>query len=129
MRRGLAVPVLAVALLLAGCSEESEPIEGEWVADGPQPPGYDDFGNHATIQVDDGKATLGTPPTRLCGGAAVTELDDDGGGTPKYRLAFPAPCVSVSVPTNLEVVVDGDALRATMTGLQGDQTFRFRRAE
>ncbi|MER0243080.1 hypothetical protein AAHZ94_13805 [Streptomyces sp. HSW2009] len=129
MRRILAVPVLAVALLLAGCSEESEPIAGEWVADGPQPPGYDDFGNHATIQVDDGKATLGIPPMRLCGGAAVTELDDSEGSTKKYRLAFPAPCMSVSVPTNLDVVVDGDTLRATLTGLQGDRTFRFRRAD
>ncbi|WEV27107.1 hypothetical protein OYE22_19320 [Streptomyces sp. 71268] len=131
MRRTLTVLVLAVALLLAGCSEESspEPIEGEWVADGPQPPGYSDFADRAVIQVDGSdEATLGTPPARLCGGAEVADTGEGGDGKREYRLAFGSPCVSANVPTSLEIVVDGDTLEAVPAGPPGAKTFRFRRA-
>ncbi|MFD5000943.1 hypothetical protein [Streptomyces buecherae] len=132
MRRTLAVPALAMALLLAGCSAESspEPIEGEWVADGPQPPGYADFADQAVLRVDEGgEATLGTSPTRLCGGAEVAEVDEGEGGERTYRLAFGSPCVSANVPTSLEIVVDGDTLEAVPPGPSGAKTFRFRRAD
>ncbi|MFD8386717.1 hypothetical protein ACFV2X_50930 [Streptomyces sp. NPDC059679] len=128
MRRTLAVTALAVGLLLVGCSEESEPITGEWAADGPQPPGFADFADRAIIRVDkDGKAVLGTSPMRLCGNAKVTAKDE--GDDTEYRIAFSSACVTVNVPVSLEVVVDGDTLEATPTGLQGGKPFRFRRAE
>ncbi|AGP51813.1 hypothetical protein M271_00880 [Streptomyces rapamycinicus NRRL 5491] len=119
---------LAVGLLLAGCSEESEPINGEWVADGPQPPGFADFADRAMIRVDkDGEATLGTSPMRLCGDAKATAKDESDGA--EYRIAFSSTCVTVNVPVSLDVVVDGDTLEATPTGLQGGKPFRFRRAD
>ncbi|AVZ71163.1 hypothetical protein SLUN_01745 [Streptomyces lunaelactis] len=130
MRRTLAVPAFAMVLLLAGCSEESEPITGEWVADGPQPPGFSDFADRAMIRVDkDGEALLGTSPMSLCGDAKVTAKDEDGGGGKEYRIAFSSACITVNVPVSLEVVVDGDTLEATPTGLQGGKPFRFRRAD
>ncbi|MFE6977084.1 hypothetical protein [Streptomyces sp. NPDC057682] len=128
MRRTLAVTALAVGLLLVGCSEESEPITGEWVADGPQPSGFSDFADLAMIRVDkDGKAILGTSPMRLCGDAKVT-AKDEGDGL-EYRIAFSSACITVNVPVSLEVVVDGDTMEATPTGLQGGKPFRFRRAD
>ncbi|MEU5031403.1 hypothetical protein [Streptomyces milbemycinicus] len=130
MRRTLAVTALAVGLLLVGCSEESEPITGEWVADGPQPPGFADFADRAIIRVDkDGEAVLGTSPMRLCGDAKVTAKGEGEGEGTEYRIAFSSACVTVNVPVSLEVVVDGDTLEATPTGLQGGKPFRFRRAE
>ncbi|MFG2583123.1 hypothetical protein [Streptomyces malaysiensis] len=128
MRRTLAVNALAVGLLLVGCSEKSEPITGEWVADGPQPPGFADFADRAMIRVDkDGEAVLGTSPMRLCGDAKVTAKDEgDGAG---YRIAFSPACITVNVPVSLEVVVDGDTLEATPTGQQDGKPFRFRRAD
>ncbi|MEU9336490.1 hypothetical protein AB0D49_25495 [Streptomyces sp. NPDC048290] len=130
MRRTLAVIALAAGLLLAGCSEESKPIEGEWSAYGPQPPGYSDFGDGATISVDkNDKAVLGTSPMRLCGGAKVTSRGEGDGGGAEYRIAFDSSCISVSVPSSLEVVVDGDRLEARLTGQEGGEPFRFRRAE
>ncbi len=130
MRRTLAVPAFAMVLLLAGCSEESEPITGEWVADGPQPTGFSDFADGAIIRVDENdEAILGTSPNRLCGDAKVTAEDEDGGGRKKYRIAFSSECITVSVPVSLDVVVDGDTLEATPSGLQGVEPFRFRRAD
>ncbi|WP_262705971.1 MULTISPECIES: hypothetical protein [Streptomyces] len=132
MRRTLAVNALAVGLLLVGCSEESEPITGEWVADGPQPPGFADFADRAMIRVDkDGEATLGTSPMRLCGDAKATakETAKDESDGAEYRIAFSSTCVTVNVPVSLDVVVDGDTLEATPTGLQGGKPFRFRRAD
>lgn len=130
MRRTFAVAALAVGLLLVGCSEESEPITGEWVADGPQPPGFSDFADSAVIRVDkDGKAVLGTSPTRLCGNAKVTAKDEDEDGGTEYRIAFSSACITVNVPTSLEAVVDGDTLEATPTSLRGGEPFRFRRAD
>ncbi|MFF2846361.1 hypothetical protein ACFVT5_08510 [Streptomyces sp. NPDC058001] len=130
MRRTLAVTALAVGLLLVGCSEESEPITGEWVADGPQPPGFSDFADGSMIRVDkDGGAVLGTSPTRLCGDAKVTAKDEGDGDAAEYRIAFSSACITVNVPVSLEVVVDGDTLEATPTGPQGGKPFRFRRAE
>ncbi|MGY3684738.1 hypothetical protein [Streptomyces sp. TE33382] len=134
MRRTLAVATLAVGLLLTGCSEESEPITGEWAAYGPQPPGFTDFADGAMIRVDEaGKAVLGTSPTRLCGDAKVTAEDEDGdkgdGTGARYRIAFSSGCITVNVPVSLEVVVDGDTLEATPTGLQGGKPFHFRRAD
>ncbi|MEE1738720.1 hypothetical protein [Streptomyces sp. BE147] len=131
MRRTLAVTALAVGLLLVGCSEESEPITGEWAAYGPQPPGFSDFADRAMIRVDKaGKAVLGTSPTRLCGDAKVTARDEDkgDGAGARYRIAFSSSCITVNVPVSLEVVVDGDTLEATPTGLRGGDPFRFRRA-
>ncbi|KUF16824.1 MULTISPECIES: hypothetical protein [Streptomyces] len=127
MRRTLAVTALAVGLLLVGCSEDSsEPITGEWSADGPQPSGYSDFADGAMIRVDkNGTAVLGTSPARLCGDAKVTTTEE--GERPEYRIAFDSACFSVSVPTSLEAVVDGDTLEATPTGAQGAEPFRFRR--
>ncbi|MGA4844445.1 hypothetical protein [Streptomyces sp. G45] len=130
MRRTLAVTALAAGLLLAGCSDSSdaEPINGEWAADGPQPPGFSDFGDQAMIRVSDGdKAVLGTKPMRLCGDAKVTAKDEEDGEGDAYRIAFDSPCFSVNVPGALDVVVDGDTLKATPPGW--GKPFRFRRAD
>ncbi|MFI7006593.1 hypothetical protein [Streptomyces sp. NPDC050145] len=127
--------VLAViAGVLVGCSGsgsgELDPVVGEWTADGAQPAGYDDFGDAASIEVGkDGKATLGTAPMRLCGAAEVTRRKDPGGGGKRFRIAFPqgSQCISVTVPSSLDVTVDGDALTATLTGSAGSP-YRFRRS-
>ncbi|MET8824424.1 hypothetical protein ABZX40_07680 [Streptomyces sp. NPDC004610] len=135
MRRTLAVlTAVAAGLVLAGCAEEADPIAGEWVAQGAQPPGYADFADGSSISVDkDGRAVLGTSPTRLCGDAEVTaqgeEEEEGGGGGLEYRIAFESACVSVNVPMSLDVVVDGDSLVATPSGQEGGEPFRFRRAE
>ncbi|MFE0176348.1 hypothetical protein ACFWZ2_28935 [Streptomyces sp. NPDC059002] len=130
MRRTLAVTTLAIGLVLVGCSEESEPITGKWIADGPQPPGYSDFADRATIHVDkNNKAVLGTSPMRLCGDAKVTDKETGDGDGATYRIAFSSACLTVNVPTSLEVVVDGDTLEATPTGRRDEKAFRFRRAD
>ncbi|SDK15404.1 hypothetical protein [Streptomyces indicus] len=133
--------VLVLGLLLSGCSEDSgsEPITGEWQADGRQPPGYADFGDQAMIRVDEaGKAILGTSPSRLCGGAEVTAADEAEGASDAgrgeadgaaYRIAFASPCATVGVPSSLDVVVDGDVLKARPAGMPGGEAFRFRRAD
>ncbi|MFI6941848.1 hypothetical protein ACIBI4_21460 [Streptomyces sp. NPDC050418] len=127
MRRTLAVPALVIGLLLGGCSEEPDPITGEWVADGAQPQGFSDFADYAQIRVyETGKADLGTSPSRLCGGAKVTPKDTDG----EYRIAFETACLTVSVPVSLEVVlVDDDSLEAVPTGRPGGgEPYRFKRS-
>lgn len=133
MRRTLAATALLAGFLLTGCSEEVDPIVGEWIADGPQPQGFGHFGDHAEIRVDEaGEATLGTPPSSLCGGAEVTAKEsDEGDDEVAYTIAFPSPgwCVTVSVPHTLEVVVSGDTLEATRTDLPGEEPFRFTRAD
>ena len=135
MRRTLAINALVVGFLLAGCSEEADPIVGEWIADGPQPPGFGDFGDSAEIRVDEaGEATLGTPPASLCGGATVTAKESDesasAGGEAAYTIEFPTTtwCVTVNVPQSLEIVIKGDTLEATPTGSPAETPFRFSRA-
>lgn len=127
MRRMLAGGAVVVALT-AGCSGSGEldPVSGEWAADGGQPAGFAHFADDATIRVDGGKATLGTSPMNLCGGATVKATGDDG-----FRIAFAGShsCVTVDVPVSLDVRVDGDTLRATPTGAPGDAVYRFRRAD
>ncbi|MEO3843717.1 hypothetical protein [Streptomyces sp. CNZ287] len=127
MRRVPAGCAVLIALL-AGCSGSGEldPVTGEWAADGAQPAGFAHFAENATISVDGGKATLGTPPSSLCGGATVEAAGDDG-----FRIAFAGAnsCVTVNVPVSLDVRVEGDTLRATPTGAPGDAVFRFRRAD
>ncbi|MFJ6654837.1 hypothetical protein ACIQNG_00470 [Streptomyces sp. NPDC091377] len=132
MRRTLAVTAatLTAALLLVGCSEDAEPITGEWIAAGPQPPGFADFAEGSMIRVDkNSRAVLGTSPTRLCGDAKVTARKKEEGSDAAYRIAFDSACLTVSVPVSLEVVVDGDSLEATPTDAQGGEPFRFQRAE
>ncbi|MFF0725383.1 hypothetical protein [Streptomyces sp. NPDC004134] len=127
MRRTLAGCAVPIALL-AGCSGSGEldPVTGEWAADGAQPGGFAHFADGATISVDGGEATLGTPPSSLCGGANV-EATGDG----RFRIAFAGSgsCVTVDVPVSLDVRVDGDTLRATPAGAPGDAVYRFRRAD
>ncbi|WP_326799523.1 hypothetical protein OG946_32545 [Streptomyces sp. NBC_01808] len=107
-------------------SDELDPVTGEWAADGAQPAGLAHFADNATIGVDGGKATLGTPPSSLCGGATVEATGDD-----RFRIAFAGAgsCVTVNVPVSLDVRVDGDTLQATPAGAPGDAVFRFRRAD
>ncbi|MGW3957903.1 hypothetical protein ACWEKM_45185 [Streptomyces sp. NPDC004752] len=119
--------------VLVGCSgsSELEPVVGQWTAVGPQPAGYTDFADRSTIRVGkDGKATLGTSPMNLCGGAAVEEFENSDEEGKAFRISFPekSPCVTVEVPTSLDVVVDDDSMTATPTG-SSTPIYHFRRAE
>ncbi|WP_415952233.1 fimbrillin family protein [Streptomyces sp. KLOTTS4A1] len=127
MRRTRTVTAVLVAgLLLGGCSQEVDPLVGEWVADGPQPRGFSDFGDRAIIRVDeDGEAILGTSPSDLCGNAEVTAGEGDG----EFRIAFESRCLTVGVPVSLDVVLDGDTLEAVPTGRPDGEPYRFRRAD
>lgn len=84
MRRIPAGCALVIALPAGfSGSDELDPVTGEWAADGAQPAGLAHFADNATIGVDGGKATLGTPPSSLCGGATVEATGDD-----RFRIAF-----------------------------------------
>src|SRR5687768_7152987 len=51
MRRMVAALMLTAVVAVAGCSDDLDPIAGSWDADGPQPTGFPDFGDRATIVV------------------------------------------------------------------------------
>ncbi|WP_232837528.1 hypothetical protein [Streptomyces atratus] len=123
---------IVIAGVLMGCSGSSDldPIVGRWTATGPQPTGYADFADGALISVDeDGTATLGSSPMSMCGDAAVEATEGSDGEGQRFRIAFPkkSSCVTVEVPSSLDVVVDGDSMTATPTG-SPNAHFRFGRA-
>jgi len=128
MRHVLAALMLIAVVATAGCSDDLDPIVGTWNADGPQPTGFPDFGDRATITVFNGHASLGSRSDTLCGGAEITP----GKGDDQFRIAFPtddliAWCAGIDVPPSLDVVVDGDTLTATLTGQPTPSTYRLKR--
>jgi hypothetical protein len=128
MRRMLAVLMLVAAVALAGCSDDLDPIVGTWEADGPQPSGFRDFGDRATIMVFNGHASLGSRSETLCGGAEIKPGKGDG----KFRIVFPTDdlikwCLGIDVPPHLDIVADGDTMTATYTGPPTTSTYRLKR--
>jgi len=128
MRRLLAALMLMAVVAVAGCSDDLDPIIGTWDADGPQPTGFPDFSDRATIVVSNGHASLGTRSDTLCGGAEIRS----GEGDDQFRITFPtddlvAWCLGIDVPPSLDVVVDGDTLTATFTGQPATLAYRLKR--
>jgi hypothetical protein len=120
--------MLVAVLAVAGCSDDLDPIVGTWDADGPQPTGFPDFGDRATILVFNGHASLGSRSETLCGGAEIKSGKGDG----QFRIAFPTDdliswCPGIDVPPSLDVVVDDDTMTATFTGQPTTSTYRLKR--
>jgi hypothetical protein len=128
MRHTLAALVLVAFVAVAGCSDDLDPILGTWDADGPQPTGFPDFGDRATIVVFNGKASLGSRSDTLCGGAKIKPGKDGD----QFRITFPTDdlvrwCAGIDVPPSLDVVVNGDTMTATYAGPPTTLTYRFKR--
>jgi len=130
MRRMLVALMLIAAVAVAGCSDDLDPIVGTWDADGPQPTGFPDFGDRATILVFNGHASLGTRSDTLCGGAEIKSRKGDG----QFRITFPtddliAWCTGIDVPPSLDIVIKGDTMTATYTGPPTTLTYRLKRTD
>ena len=128
MRRLVATLMLFAVVAVAGCSDDLDPIVGTWDADGPQPTGFPDFGDRATILVFNGHASLGTRSDTLCGGAEIKSGKSDG----QFRITFPTDdliswCLGIDVPPSLDVLVNGDTMTATFTGPPARLTYRLKR--
>jgi hypothetical protein len=128
MRRMVAALMLTAVVAVAGCSDDLDPIAGSWDADGPQPTGFPDFGDRATIVVANGHASLGSRFETLCGGAEIKSGPDDG----QFRITFPTDdliswCAGIDVPPSLDLLVNGETMTATYTGQPATATYRLKR--